>query len=91
MLNLDAFTNKMIFERDLDTGKLRKDNIGVNLHYIPVHILPYYKGIGYGDADLANAEEYYSRCISLPMYPTLTDKEQDFVIEHVLNFVGGNV
>ena len=70
---------------------LRVQDIYAQIHYIPVHILPYYKGIGYGDADLANAEEYYSRCISLPMYPTLTDKEQDFVIEHVLNFVGGNV
>ena len=70
---------------------LKDQDIYAQIHYIPLHTLPYYKGIGYGDADLTNAEEYYSRCISLPMYPTLTDKEQDFVIEHVLNFVGDNV
>ena len=49
--------------------------------------MPYYKNIGYTDAGLIHAEKYYSRCISLPMYPTLSNEEQDFVIEHVNQFV----
>ncbi|NYJ26402.1 UDP-4-amino-4,6-dideoxy-N-acetyl-beta-L-altrosamine transaminase [Allomuricauda sp. ARW1Y1] len=65
---------------------LRQHNIFAQIHYIPVHKLPYYNRIGYSDADLSNAETYYSRCISLPMYPTLEEKEQEFVIEKVLDF-----
>jgi dTDP-4-amino-4,6-dideoxygalactose transaminase len=52
-----------------------------------VHKLPYYKEIGYKDADLSNSEAYYSNCISLPMYPSLTDEEQSFVIEKVLIYI----
>ncbi len=67
--------------------ELRMHKIYAQIHYIPVHTLPYYKEIGYKGANLQNAENYYSNCISLPMYPTLTDKEQAFVIEKVLNFI----
>ena len=66
---------------------LKGQNIFAQIHYIPVHILPYYKSIGYKDADLINAENYYSNCLSLPMYPTLTGEEQEFVIERVLKFL----
>lgn len=65
---------------------LRENKIYAQIHYIPIHTLPYYKSIGYQDADLTNSENYYSRCISLPMYPTLTNEEQSFVIEKVLTF-----
>jgi len=68
---------------------LRTHNIFTQIHYIPVHTLPYYKKIGYQNADLINSENYYSKCISLPMYPSLTDKEQEFVIDKVLTFVNG--
>ena len=66
---------------------LYSNNVLAQIHYIPVHTLPYYKKIGYDDANLDNAENYYSKCISLPMYPTLSDKEQEFVIEKVLMFL----
>ena len=66
---------------------LHSNNILAQIHYIPVHTLPYYKKIGYDDANLHNAENYYSKCISLPMYPTLSDKEQEFIIEKVLMFL----
>ena len=66
---------------------LRAQNIFAQIHYIPIHLLPYYKKIGYGDADLENAENYYSGCLSLPMYPSLTNDEQEYVIEKVLEFV----
>ena len=65
---------------------LRDNKIYAQIHYIPIHTLPYYKAIGYLDADLKNSENYYSGCVSLPMYPTLTDEEQRFVIEKVLTF-----
>ena len=66
---------------------LRTHHIYAQIHYIPVHTLPYYKAIGYEGASLKNSETYYKHCISLPMFPTLTNQEQDFVIESVLNFV----
>jgi dTDP-4-amino-4,6-dideoxygalactose transaminase len=66
---------------------LHANGILAQIHYIPVHILPYYKEIGYKGAELINAEYYYSRCISLPMFPSLTDEEQDYVIEKTLNFI----
>jgi len=66
---------------------LKSHHIFAQIHYIPVHTLPYYKEIGYDNANLNNSENYYSNCISLPMYPSLTDKEQEFVIEKVLEFV----
>jgi len=62
---------------------LRDHNIFAQIHYIPLHRLPYYKEIGYGDADLSNAEKYYASCISLPMYPTLTDIEQMYIINQI--------
>lgn len=68
---------------------LRNHNIFAQIHYIPVHTLPYYKQIGYNSADLSSSEKYYQNCISLPMYPTLTDDEQEFVINKVLEFVNG--
>ncbi|MCE3294320.1 MAG: UDP-4-keto-6-deoxy-N-acetylglucosamine 4-aminotransferase [Crocinitomicaceae bacterium] len=66
---------------------LHQNGIFAQIHYIPLHKLPYYKEIGYGDADLSAAENYYSQCISLPMYPTLTNEEQDYVISKVLEYV----
>ena len=65
---------------------LRKRNVFAQIHYIPVHTLPYYKKIGYDEANLINAENYYDRCISLPMYPSLTEEEQQFVIRCILNY-----
>jgi UDP-4-amino-4,6-dideoxy-N-acetyl-beta-L-altrosamine transaminase len=65
---------------------LRAFKIYTQVHYIPVHRLPYYKKIDYSTADLTHSEKYYSRCLSLPMYPSLTDEEQEFVIEKILSF-----
>ena len=65
---------------------LRALNILVQIHYIPVNSQPYYKERG--NFPTPNADKYYARCLSLPMYPTLTDEEQDWVIECVKNFRG---
>tara|TARA_B110000008_G_C16967202_1_gene562531 strand:- start:2164 stop:3315 length:1152 start_codon:yes stop_codon:yes gene_type:complete len=66
---------------------LRSKRILTQIHYIPVHTLPYYKNIGYSEAGLVHAEKYYSQCISLPMYPTLSHEQQSYVIDKVLEFL----
>lgn len=66
---------------------LKERNIFAQIHYIPVHLQPYYKGLGWKMGDCPVAEEYYSHCISLPMYPSLTDEQQDYVIQSVLEFI----
>jgi len=66
---------------------LREHHIYAQVHYIPVHLMPYYRQFGWKEGDFPNAENYYKNCISLPMYPTLTLEEQDFVIEKVISFI----
>jgi dTDP-4-amino-4,6-dideoxygalactose transaminase len=56
------------------------------VHYIPVHTMPYYRTLGGSWGQFPNAERYYARCLSLPMFPTLTDAEQEYVIENVLTY-----
>ena len=60
---------------------LRAHGIGVNVHYIPVHTQPYYRQrFGFKSGDFPNAEAYYSRAISLPLYFSLSEDEQDTVV-----------
>ena len=66
---------------------LHSKGILAQIHYVPVHTMPYYKKIGYLDAELIHAEKYYSRCISLPMYPSLSNEEQSYVIKNILEFI----
>lgn len=66
---------KQIFEA------LRDKGIGVNVHYIPVYMHPYYQEHGYEDVHCKNAEEVYSHIISLPLYPGLTEEQQSYVID----------
>lgn len=66
---------------------LRTKQIFAQVHYIPVHLMPYYKGLGSKAGDFPNAEMYYEHCLSIPMYPTLTEEEQEFVISEILDFV----
>ncbi|MEC0328209.1 UDP-4-amino-4,6-dideoxy-N-acetyl-beta-L-altrosamine transaminase [Paenibacillus macerans] len=54
---------------------LRAENIGVNVHYIPVYLQPYYKGVGYCSGLCPNAEAYYNTAITLPLFPRMTDKD----------------
>ena len=65
---------------------LRKLNIFSQIHYIPVHLMPYYRNLGWKEGDLQYAEKYYKACISLPMYPTLTKEDQSTVIKAVTDF-----
>lgn len=60
---------------------LRAAGLGVNLHYIPVHLQPYYQESGFKDGDFPEAERYFGEALSLPLYPDLTDEEQIEVVE----------
>jgi UDP-4-amino-4,6-dideoxy-N-acetyl-beta-L-altrosamine transaminase len=65
---------------------LREENIFAQIHYIPAHLMPYYRSQGWKEGDLPNAENYYRGCISLPMYATLRREEQKKIIEIILTF-----
>jgi UDP-4-amino-4,6-dideoxy-N-acetyl-beta-L-altrosamine transaminase len=71
---VDPSRHRSVFEA------LREDAIGVNLHYIPVHLQPYYRDLGFAPGDFPAAEDYYSRAISIPLHVGLTDEEQRQVV-----------
>lgn len=75
-LQLDKIkkTHRQVFEQ------LREQGIGVNLHYIPVHTHPFYERMGFEMGDFPEAEKYYAEAISLPMFQTLTEHQQDMVL-----------
>lgn len=62
---------------------LRDLNIYAQIHYVPCHLMPYYRELGWKKGDMPNAETYYESCISLPMFPTLTEEEQELVIKSI--------
>lgn len=68
---------------------LREHGIAVNVHYIPVYMHPYYQEHGYKDVHCRNAEEVYSHIISLPLYPALTEEQQQYVIETLKYVING--
>jgi len=67
---------------------MRHDGIGVNVHYMPVHLQPYYRRRGFKAGDFPAAEAYYARAISLPMFATLTERDQDRVMERMITYLG---
>jgi dTDP-4-amino-4,6-dideoxygalactose transaminase len=75
-LKLDQITktHREVFEA------LREQGIGVNLHYIPVHTQPHYQRMGFKPADFPESQSYYAQAISLPMYQTLTEEQQDRLV-----------
>lgn len=75
---------------EMITALKDKYNIGTSVHFIPVHIHPYYqKQFGYKEADFPNAMNYYKRTLSLPLYPSMSDDDVDDVIEAVRDIVKG--
>jgi dTDP-4-amino-4,6-dideoxygalactose transaminase len=75
-LKLDEIqrTHRQVFDA------LRSKGIGVNLHYIPVHTQPYFQRMGFQAGDFPEAERYYAQAVSLPLYATLTETQQDEVV-----------
>lgn len=69
--------------------RLRADGIGVNVHYTPIHLQPYYRRLGFRDGMFPNAERYAQRALSLPLYPALTEAQQDRVGDAVRRALQG--
>ncbi|MGQ9846632.1 MAG: UDP-4-amino-4,6-dideoxy-N-acetyl-beta-L-altrosamine transaminase [Bacteroidales bacterium] len=65
---------------------LKTKHIYTQVHYIPIHTFPYYQSLGFKKGDFAVAEAYYQKCLSLPMYPTLSNEEQQYVIQNIIEF-----
>jgi len=80
VIRVDADRRSRIFDA------LRAEGIGVNVHYIPVYRHPYYQKNGYAGFRCSNAEDFYASVISIPIYPSLTKRQQEYVIEKVLKF-----
>ena len=70
-------THREVFE------SMRQANIGVNVHYIPVYLQPFYANLGFKQGYCIEAEKYYAEAISLPMYPGLTDAQQQKVVNEL--------
>lgn len=66
---------------------LRSEGVLAQVHYAPLHLMPYYRRDGWKEGSLPVVEEYYRHCLSLPMFPTLTDEEQQYVIDKVIEYV----
>jgi UDP-4-amino-4,6-dideoxy-N-acetyl-beta-L-altrosamine transaminase len=64
-------------------NELREHGVLVNLHYIPIYLQPYYEQLGFKEGYCPEAEEYYNRVISIPIYTKLLDEEQDHVVESI--------
>ena len=64
-----------------------KYNIGLQIHYIPINKQPFYKNLGYGDENTPNMDKYYEECFSLPIYPLLSNEEQEYVIKALLKVI----
>lgn len=69
-----------VANRDAVFTRMRAAGIGVNVHYAPVHLQPYYRDLGFGPGLCPEAETYGSEALTLPLYPTLTEAEQDQVV-----------
>lgn len=67
-------------DREIVFKRLRESGILVNVHYIPIHTQPYYQNLGFKNGDFPNSEAYYDKAISLPIFPSLTEQQQDHVI-----------
>ncbi len=83
VVRLDRTRTNVTRKAMFDT--LRGRGIEAHVHYIPIHTQPYYQALGFSSGDFPVAEDYYDTCLSLPIYPVMTDEEQDFVTTTISN------
>ncbi len=69
-------------------NRLKEKNIFAQVHYVPCHLMPYYSQFGYKKGDFPHAENYYNHCLSIPMYHSLSNDDQDYVISQIKEFIG---
>ena len=67
-------------------AKLRERGIGTQVHYIPVHLQPYYRE-RYGDVELPGAMAYYNRCLSLPLFPAMGEDDVSRVVDALIDLL----
>ena len=73
-------------ERKALYNYLKDHNVFCQVHYIPVHLMPYYKNFGWKNGDFPVAEKYYSECLSIPMFPSLNENQQNYIIDLIKDF-----
>ena len=73
----------LVEDREEFYHNARRVGLNLQVHYIPVHTQPYYQTQGYKWGDYPNAEEYYNHCISLPLYPDLTDEDLQEIVKRI--------
>ena len=77
---------KLDFAKKVDKSRkqifieLRENHVGVNVHYIPIHTHPYYQDLGFNYGDFPKAENFYENAITLPLFPSMTFDQQDYII-----------
>lgn len=88
--NTDSYSALHLYPIQLDLDQLTKNRtqifdslrsygIGVNVHYIPIHFQPFYRDMGFSLGDFPNAETYYSKAITLPLHPRITEEQQEYI------------
>ncbi len=75
---------KQLFE------KLLEKNISLQIHYIPVHLQPYYQKLGFKKGDFPKAEEYYEQCLSIPLYPSLKENDRKYFVAALSQLIKEN-
>ena len=81
LLRLDEITKtrREVYDHLVEAG------VGANVHYFPVHLQPYYRRLGFKRGNFPNAERYYDRAITIPLFPTMSAADQDHVIATLRN------
>lgn len=67
--------------------ELRQQGIQVHVHYFPVHLQPFYMGLGFKEGDFPNAEHFYKAILTLPLFPTLSDVERDYICSQIARVI----
>lgn len=80
------FSQLTLTKEDL-FNQLREKGIGIQLHYIPINQQPYYKNLGYGNESTPMMDKYYEECFSLPIFSSLSDEEQEYIINFFLEML----
>ena len=73
-------SKKVVKDREQIFYELRENHVGVNVHYIPIHLQPYYQNIGFKNGDFPNSERYYEGALSLPLFASMTFDQQDEIV-----------
>ena len=80
------FTLRLAIDRAAFIAELKKRNIGASVHFIPLHLHPYYRENGYDDVELSNMEVYHDTCITIPLHTHLTSKDIKYISDTIKEY-----